>query len=66
MCGGEHGPRLRHAKKGRKRSREDPKQPVQIHLAFADGKENIISCENCLQMEERNPARSGEMLTTWA
>lgn len=43
MCGGEHGPRLRHAKKGRKRSREDPKQPVQIHLAFADGKENLIS-----------------------
>lgn len=30
-------------KQGRKRSREDPKQPVQIHLAFADGEENIIS-----------------------
>lgn len=43
MCGGEHGPRLRHAKKGRKRSREDPKQPVQIHLAFTDGKGNLIS-----------------------
>lgn len=42
MCGGEHGPRLRQAKKGRKRSREDPKQPVQIYLAFADGEENII------------------------
>lgn len=39
-CGGECGPGLRQGRRGR---REDPKQPVQTHLALTDGGVNIIS-----------------------